>query len=244
MIDIHCHIIPNVDDGSDDIETSLMMSAMAVDDGVRSIIATPHFMQGGEDAAKRFNWLCECANRLRSELSAAGIPLKIYMGAEVLLTPDTVNMLVAHDFFPRMNDTEYSLVEFFFDSEPETMNSYLSTLLDYGIVPIIAHPERYTAVQKKRRTAEMWVEMGCFLQVNKGSFQGQFGRRAEKTANWMMESGLPSFLATDAHNHADRTTRLKAVADMLSERYGEDYIALLTRENPQRIIEGKQILRF
>ncbi|MCD7711979.1 MAG: hypothetical protein LUJ25_04545 [Firmicutes bacterium] len=244
MIDIHCHIIPNVDDGSDGIETSLMMSAMAVDDGVRSIIATSHFMQGGEDGPERFDWLSECADSLRTEISAAGIPLKIYMGAEVLLTPDTVNMQKSFGFFPRMNDTEYSLVEFFFDADPETMNSYLSALLDSGIVPIIAHPERYTAVQKKRRTAEMWVEMGCFLQVNKGSFQGQFGRRAEKTAVWMMENRLASFLATDAHNHADRTTRLKAVADMLREKYGEDYIALLTRENPERIIEGKQILRF
>ncbi|MCD7832273.1 MAG: hypothetical protein LUI01_08460 [Firmicutes bacterium] len=244
MIDIHCHIIPNVDDGSDGIETSLMMSAMAVDDGVRSIIATPHFMQGGDGCAERFEGLSVCADRLRAEISAAGIPLKIYMGAEVLLTPDTVNMQKSFGFFPRMNDTEYSLVEFFFDADPETMNSYLSTLLDSGIVPIIAHPERYNAVQKKRRTAEMWVETGCFLQVNKGSFQGQFGRRAEKTAVWMMENRLASFLATDAHNHADRTTRLKAVADMLREKYGEDYIALLTRENPERIIEGKQILRF
>ncbi|MCD7776638.1 MAG: hypothetical protein LUH54_04625 [Firmicutes bacterium] len=244
MIDIHCHIIPGVDDGSDSSDTSLMMAAMAADDGVDAIIATPHFMHGGEDSEDRFNNLKSHAAALQNMISTRGMPLKIYCGSEVLLTPDTVNMFSYNGFFPRMNGTDYSLVEFFFDSEPDIMKSHLKVLIENGVVPVIAHPERYTSVAKKKKIVFDWLDMGCFLQVNKGSFQGQFGRPAQKTAVWLMENRLPSFLATDAHNIAERSTRLSGIINHLSELYGDDYLSLLTDENPKRLLKGEPILKF
>lgn len=235
MTDIHCHILPGVDDGSPDLQNSMLMAAMAVDDGVRAIIATPHFSFGSEYAEECLRDLRAAYERLRASICEADMPLALFLGAEVLCTPDTIKLL-KHGLFPTMNGTEFSLVEFYFDAQEKEMNRHLEEILAYGITPIIAHPERFDAVQRNKALPGQWRRMGCLLQVNKGSLYGQFGRRAQKSAKRILDERLASFVATDAHDVVVRTTPLRAAREKLVTTYDEEYANTLLEEMPQKLL--------
>ena len=243
MIDVHCHIIPGVDDGSDSMSTSMMMAAMAADDGVDTIIATPHFMEGGEGSFVRYRALQQAAKRAEREFHSSGIPIEIRCGAEVLCTDETLHLLETGEF-PRIVGTDYSLVEFDFDESITYMSHCLHQIRCSGIRVIVAHPERYFAIQANRKTLIEWVNLGYYLQVNKGSFEGQFGRSEQKTAKWIMKNKLAVLLASDAHNTTSRNPRLGGIRYELSRKYGEGLLELLTEENPRRLLENQPLLRM
>ncbi len=242
MIDVHCHIIPGVDDGSDSMSTSMMMAAMAADDGVDTIIATPHFMEGGEGSYLRYRALQAAAKRTEREFHESGIPIHIHCGAEVLCTDETLHLLETGEF-PRIVDTDYSLVEFDFDKPISYMSHCLHQIRSSGIRVIVAHPERYFAIQSHRKTLTEWVNLGYYLQVNKGSFQGQFGKPALKTGKWILKNHLAFLLASDAHNTTSRNTELGEIRYELSHKYGDNMLELLTEENPRRLLANQPLLR-
>ncbi|MCC8168457.1 MAG: hypothetical protein LIO37_03860 [Clostridiales bacterium] len=241
MIDVHCHIIPGVDDGSDSLNTSIMMAAIAADDGIDTIIATPHFMQGGEGSFVRYMALQQAAAKVQHQFNESGIPVNIRCGAEVLCTDEVMHLLETGEF-PRIVGTDYSLVEFDFDEPIAYMNHCLHQIRRSGIRVIVAHPERYFAVQANRKVLKDWVKWGYCLQVNKGSFQGQFGKAALRTANWIMKNKLAVLLASDAHNTTSRNPRLSHVRHDLSRKYGDDMLSLLTEVNPERLLLNKPLL--
>ncbi len=235
MIDIHCHILPNVDDGAADLQTATMMAALAADDGVRSIIATPHLLWRDGQLQYAFAFVRQAAERFTQELQRAGIPVTCYPGAE-LLCAGTPHVPEDLEHFPTLAGSDRVLVEFFFDEKPARMNEYLQCLRSAGLVPVIAHPERYDAVQKGKHLAQQWLEQGCLLQVNKGSPLGHFGRRAQKAADRLLKTRAVAFLASDAHDIRDRTPRLKAARAQLSASYGADYLQELTEINPGKLL--------
>ena len=211
MVDIHCHILPNCDDGADSMETALLMAQMAVDSGVDTIIATPHCNlpnvkeKNFRDAPLALRFV-ELMQRLRD----AGIPLEIQPGAEVMCMPDTIELLRKRQLVT-LARSDYLLVEFFFDERVDYMEDMLSAIRAEGLIPVVAHPERYEALQQTPTVIQRWFESGYIIQLNKGSIMGRLGRGAEKTAGLILSRGLAHVIASDAHDTLVRTPDLRSL---------------------------------
>lgn len=239
MIDIHCHILPGFDDGSSDLGESLDMARIAVSSGVTAIAATPHFR--GEEAGlsampklySRYQWLIQA-------LSQANIPLELYPGAEILCLPETAR-LAKNRQLPTLGDTNYILVEFFFNESQAFMDQMLSFLQDQGYRPVVAHPERYEKIQQNPVITERWFRRGYVLQVNKGSVLGAFGPRVQQTAGFLLNNGLAHLIASDAHGTRRRTTDMRVLQQWLRDRYDERYVRILLEDNPWRLIRGQSM---
>lgn len=242
MIDIHCHILPFADDGADNMDVALEMARMAADSGVDAIIATPHCNLPDE---KEQNYksarLAQRFLQLRESVEQAGIALSIYPGAEVLCTPDVPELLRRNQLVT-LAGTDYLLVEFFFDESLSYMDDMLSAIALQGAIPVIAHPERYEAVQAAPYVIERWFAAGYIIQVNKGSILGRLGRRAAAAADWILSRGLAHVVASDAHSNMVRTTHMTQLRDYLESQYSVDYTQILLEDNPRRILQGKAVL--
>lgn len=166
MIDLHSHILPELDDGSQSLEESLAMARMAVQSGVTVMVATPHCM---DDRAQQ---VYAAWRLLREALRDTEIPLKLYLGMEIFGTADTVRLLRAGRLFP-LNGSQYPLIEFSFRSTGEEETQILYQVLRAGYRPLVAHPERYGYVRENPELINLWTKMGCLLQINRGS---QIGR--------------------------------------------------------------------
>ena len=237
MTDILCHILPDADDGAETMEDALSMARAAAASGVKTLLATPHCNLPGSveknyvsyDLRDRFVALCLAVRQ-------AGIPLTILPGAEILCTPDLPELLLQKKLLP-LAGTRYLLVEFIFDEPQSYIDDMLQAVIDHGFIPVIAHPERYDAVQQEPYAAAQWLEQGCVIQLNKGSILGTLGHRAEQTAHWLLDRGFAHVAASDAHAPSVRTTPLQELYAFLSQAYSPAYADLLLNSNPSRMIQ-------
>ena len=243
MVDIHCHILPNSDDGADSMDTALLMARMAADSGVTTIIATPH---SNLPRAKEKNFrdapLARRFVELIQQVRDAGIPLEILPGAEVMCMPDTIGLLREKQLVT-LARTDYLLVEFFFDERPDYMEDMLAAIAAEGLHPVVAHPERYEAVQHAPGLIEQWFEKGYIIQLNKGSIMGRLGRGAEKAAGWILSHGLAHVVATDAHDTLVRPPDIGSLQQLLEDRWGFEYSQVLLELNPERICRNQPVIR-
>lgn len=240
MTDIHCHILPDYDDGAEDTEQALSMAKMAAESGVTDIVATPHFT-GSWSYEDEITQIKERFAQFKRETEAAGIPVNIYCGAEILCT-DQTPFMAEEKKLPTINGTNYLLLEFRFDESAAFMNEILSGISKAGFVPVIAHPERYGAVQRDLRLAERWFSLGFVLQLNKGSILGAFGSRARAAANALISRGLAHIIASDAHSDEFRTPHMGAIAAWLEENCDDEYTGILLERNPRRLINGEPMV--
>ena len=240
MVDIHCHILPGFDDGAATMEEALAMAKIAVSSGVTDLVVTPHF-PGTAVSLRRLGKLVDLYNQLNRALHRGKIPLRIHLGAEILCLPETPQ-LAARKELPTIADTSFILTEFHFDVSAEYMNDMLHALRSAGYTPVIAHPERYEAVQRSPRLAAYWFQCGYVLQLNKGSLLGYFGKRVQSTAIGLLEGGLAHLIATDAHSPHHRTPNMRHLRSWLQNRCSEEYIALLLKENPARLLAGRKMV--
>lgn len=243
MIDIHSHILQGVDDGSEDLETSLEMLAMAAQSGVRTIFATPHANVPDEFQNYSSEKLKLKLVELRQAAADERIPVKICRGMELFATDDLPELLLEGMVWT-MNGTRYFLTEFNFDEDPEFCFNVLARCRDFGFRPIIAHPERYFFIQEDPQLAFELCMDGAALQLNKGSLLGRFGPEAEDTAQLLIEHHLAACVASDAHGTGMRTTDMSEVAEVLNEQWGSRIARLLLSENPARIMAGERLLGF
>ncbi len=239
MTDIHCHILPAFDDGSEDISESLAMARTAVESGVTCIVATPHFRGQREELAS-LNRLVARYRRLVQTLDRDGIPLTVLPGAEILCTPQTPE-LAREGALPTLGSSNYLLAEFFFDESLEFMDHMFSCFTENGYRVVIAHPERYEAVQEAPTTLVRWFRQGYVLQLNKGSLLGAFGPGPEQTAHWALEHGVAHIIASDAHSARRRTTEMAALRQYLLDICPEEYVRILLEENPVRLVNNQSI---
>ena len=240
MIDIHCHILPDLDDGSADMDESLAMAHIAANSGIEGIIATPHF--GGEEQG--LAQLPKILSRYRHfvrALSRTDIPVTVYPGAEILCLPQTPR-LARQKELPTLADTNYLLVEFYFDESAEYMDGILRQIGDCGYRLIVAHPERYAAIQRDPALADRWNRLGYALQLNKGSLLGAFGDRVQSTAVALLEDGVIRLIASDAHSIARRTTDMRPLRQWLSRECPAEAAAILLEENPKRLLRNEELL--
>ncbi len=241
MVDIHCHILPEVDDGAWDMEAAVAMARIARDCGVKKIITTPHF-KGEPKSLEAVGFLMNQLRLLRSRLKREKIEVELLPGAEVLCVPQTME-LAKTGRLPTLGTGRYVLTEFYFDASAGFMDETLHGLRQMGYLPVVAHPERYGAVQRDPELAAKWFHRGIVLQVNKGSVLGAFGRRAEDAAVRMLCRGNAHIIASDAHSPEVRTTDLQPVRHWCMDHLGQAYTKILLEDNPGRIAAGKPMCK-
>lgn len=241
MIDTHCHILADVDDGSDSLQTSMMMAAMAADDGVTDIIATPHILWSRKFTENDWDPMISAWTLFNDALKRSHIPVRCHLGAEVLCV-EAAEELLSRELFPRIEGTHYALVEFYFDEHPDEITQRLEAIRRAGVQPIIAHPERYFAVQDDPSVADSWRQEGYHLQINGGSFLGQFGKKAKRAAEKMLKKQIISLVATDAHDIKARAPQLSLAASVIAKKSSRDYSDILTMTNPKRLLNDAPLI--
>jgi len=231
VIDIHSHVIWEVDDGASSFEESLAMLRVSAEDGVTDIVATPHCNQQYMYDAQKV------AERITELTGGEGHP-KIHRGCEFHLRFDTLDLLLESPATFTINASRYLLLEcpdFHIGKHTEAI---LQRLLDTGIVPILAHPERNPTLQKDLGRLERWVDLGCLSQVTSLSITGGFGGQARSAATKILERGLAHVVASDAHDPEYRAPRLSEAREVIRRAHGEDTADLLFSHNPGCVIKN------
>ncbi|MHB1132153.1 MAG: tyrosine-protein phosphatase [Chloroflexota bacterium] len=239
MIDLHCHILPGLDDGPADADEALAMAALAVADGVRRVVATPHWPDPGAPfLARRDAVLAE----LRRLLAERGSPLQLSGGGEVLLEPDLAARQAGGDL-PTLGAGPYLLVELPFAAPalPNYTGQVLAELQVAGLRPILAHPERCAALQRQPQQLAGLVERGLLVQVNAASLGGGHGGQARRCAEQWLQGGLVHVLATDAHDPRERPPVLSAAVSAAARLVGEAAALALVTITPAAILAGHAV---
>ena len=230
MVDLHTHILPHLDDGAFDWETSVRMADLAARSGVFHMAATSH----GNYYDYTLEEYRENFERLQAELRDREIPVKLYSGMEIFMDEKAADLLDLGELLT-LNGTRYVLVEFDFEENVEKVYKYVADLQTRRYNIVLAHPERYLFVQRDPEFAYFLAEQGCALQVNKGSVLGQFGRRCRNLAEQFLDDGIVSVLEY-------RTPSMNRLVAYLERRYPKKLIRMWLSENPSRILNGMPIL--
>ncbi|MCI9246369.1 MAG: hypothetical protein HFJ30_04500 [Clostridia bacterium] len=233
MIDIHCHILPGIDDGSRDVEESMEMIREAYKAGFTNIISTSHYIEESYNVPKVRRQ--ELIDMLNSKIEQEGMQIKIYNGAEAYITPNLVELIKAEEL-PTMNGTKYLLMELPMHNQILNLESIVSKVINQGITLIIAHPERYSYVQKNYKVLNELAEMGVLFQANYGSCIGQYGKEAEKTLKKLLKANRISFFGTDCHRAGSIYDKMPEILKKLEKMIGKEKLEELTTINPQKLI--------
>ncbi len=238
MIDIHSHILAEVDDGAKTWEIATEMCRMAAADGIEHMVASPH-------ANDRYKYdrayLREQLNHLRALVG--GKP-RLSLGCDFHLSYENVqDALVRPDWYC-IEGGRYLLVELSNYSVPAQIEEYFSKFADIGITPIITHPERNPILQQNPQRVVQWAEMGCPVQVTANSLTGFWGERAWRVATWLLERDAVHFLATDAHETKHRVPVLSAGRKEVENMCGADVARALVDDNPRAVVSGEPLPYF
>ncbi len=237
--DIHCHIMPGVDDGSPDEETSLAMMRCAVKEGITDIILTPHQKPGircvsPEGTIRR-------TKRIEALAAQNSLPLTFYPGCELFYRREVEKLIDAGDILT-MCGTDYMLTEFYPDEEYRYIREAFDSLLGIGLIPILAHIERFPAVFESKDHLDELTSMGVFFQVNTGSVTGAYGWNTRRLCRKLLKEKRIALLGTDAHRaEGSRAPMMAECVRWIEKKIGPDYAALLTLENPQRLVRGEMM---
>jgi len=238
VVDIHSHILPEVDDGPKTWEMCVAMCKMAAADGITHQVATPH-------ANDRYHYDREYLQGLLQHLQQlVGDSLKLSLGCDFHLSIDNIRDAIAHPARYAIEGTRYLLVEFSNYSVPEqTTNSFLK-LGDVGLTPIITHPERNPILRESPQRVVEWAEQGCVIQVTGSTLTGFWGERSLRAAQWLIERQAVHVLATDAHDTEKRVPILSTARDAAAELCGDDIAEALVEGNPRAILSNEPLPYF
>ena len=222
MVDIHSHIINEIDDGSKSIEMTINMLKKAEESGTTDIIATPHFMRGRFEV--EYKEVIEKVEELKKIVKENNIDIKIYVGQEVYYSK---NLLEYYNdkMIGTINNTKYMLIELpMLDFDIDEVINTIYELQIRGIVPIIAHPERYKPFIKKPSMINALINEGMLFQMNAGSIAGDFGKDVKKTAAKYLEHNVYSFIGSDAHRDRGRDTDISEALNILELPQKKEFI--------------------
>lgn len=236
MIDLHCHLLPGIDDGAPTLDVSLAMARMAIDDGVTTIACTPHIYPGmymndkpGIEAACR---------ALQRELDQRGMPLTLVTGADVHLVPGLIGGL-AQGRIPTLHGSRYLLLEPSHTTPPPRFEDAVFNLIASGYTPVITHPERLAWVEHHYEVFLRLIGQGAWMQVTAGALTGVFGPRARYWAERFVGEGHTHILASDAHSAGRRNTRLSPAREAAERLLGADEARRLLIDRPQAILNNE-----
>lgn len=239
MIDIHSHILSGMDDGAQCWEDSLLLARAVLEEGVHTVIATPHCIP--EVYFTEGRAVLQAVAEFQSKLAAAGVPLKIMPGMEIHLTLDVPARLTSGSALTLNNTGKYILLEFPMNTVPRYAEQVIFELLLKGIKPIIAHPERNKEIIENPDILHNLIGKGCLVQITAGSLTGVFGHRVRQRASDFVRLSWADFIASDAHDPVKRPFLFRAGWEAAKDLVGEERARALVLDNPQRVLEGKAI---
>jgi protein-tyrosine phosphatase len=227
MIDIHCHLLPNVDDGPTSWEESLEMARLASKDGIQVAVTTPHWIQGTRwqpNPKEIKNKVYELNNKLKKD----EIPLTVLPGMEVGISENLPKLVSSGDVLT-LGEGHYLLVEVPFVSLPFGIEEIIFNLKAIGIYPVLAHPERNQELQKNPRKILELSNAGAFIQITAGSFCGDFGEHAKRCAIQFAKFGVINAVASDAHSTEKRPPIITSGIKVLEEFIGKEQTEMLIK---------------
>lgn len=234
MIDLHCHMLPGIDDGAPDREVALAMARCAVADGITVTACTPHIYPGMYENTRE--GIERAIVAFQQVLDEEGVALRLVAGADTHLAPD-LSKSIREGRVPTLNGSRYLLLEPPHHSVPPRFEESVFNLRTAGIVPVITHPERLSWIESHYPSFEKLVKGGAWMQITSGSLTGRFGKRPKYWGERMLDEGLVHILATDSH-HIDRRPPLLAEGrDAAAKRLGEEEAWHLVRTRPRGIVD-------
>jgi protein-tyrosine phosphatase len=236
MIDIHCHVLPSIDDGPRSWEVAESMCAMALADGINHIVATPH-------ANSKYDYDREQFSGLLATLGQrTGNKLKFSLGCDFHLSYENLDTLFKCPERFVIGRTRYLLIELSdFALPPNYQQLLFRFRSELGLIPILTHPERYPILQAQPQNVLRWIEAGCLVQVTANSLTGHWGRRAKSAAIWLLKHNAVHFLASDAHDTHHRPPLLSEAHEIAAKELGQAAARKLVVDHPLAVIEDREI---
>ena len=236
MIDIHCHILPGIDDGPTEWAESLKMCDMAVRDGIRTIVATPHMNNGHYSNSKET--IIKKIEELRERINGR-FELDIFLGADVHVSFDLVERLKSKEI-PTINNKGYVLLELPHELLPPNIESLIFNIKVMGITPIITHVERTLWIKKHFQSLKKLVDMGALLQITAMSITGEFGRSAKHWSEKLLKEKLVHIIASDGHSINRRPPIMSKALNVASSIVGRDEAYAMVNDTPLKVIKGEE----
>ncbi len=236
MLDLHAHVLPGIDDGPRTLEDAVALARALADDGVEHVVATPHIYPGVFDNTP--DRIADAFERLRGAIADSDIGLTMTWAAEVRICPEIIDWLERRRL-PLLNGSLVGpstvLIELPDGQIPVGTDRLLARLVDHGITPLMAHPERNKAVMEQPNRLEALRRLGCRFQLTAGSIVGDFGSRARNTATQLLEAGWVDVVGSDAHNLSGRRPRMSAARAWIREHFGAERAEQLFVTQPAQI---------
>lgn len=238
MIDLHCHILPGVDDGAASLQESLSMAEQAIAQGITHLLCTPHHNNGRYENEK--STVIAAVHHLQNALDERNLPLTLLEGQEVRVTGELITAIEKdHLLFTDITDT-YLLLEFPTQDVPVFSESLFFELRTLGKVPVIVHPERNAIFCEDPNRLIPFLEMGCLAQLTAPSIVGIFGKHIQKTAHEMVTHNLVQMVASDAHGVAKRRFYLKEAYEIIKQDWGKEKV-LQMQQVARDLVNGDDV---
>ena len=238
MIDFHTHIIPNIDDGARNIEETFNLIKEAKEAGFEGIVLTSHYIENyyETDVPERDIWV----NAISDNLKTKGIDTNLYLGNEIYMSENMMNLLIDGKA-STINNSSYVLFEMPLNAEPMNLYDVIYSLQENKLIPILAHPERYSFIQKEPELVYDLIEKGVLMQANYGSILGQYGEKAQIIVRRFFENNMIHFLGSDVHRQNSIYKKIPKALEEIKDIVGEEKLKELTTTNPKLALENKRI---
>lgn len=238
MIDLHCHILPGVDDGAQTLKDSIKMAKKAVNDGITHILCTPHHNSKYENPKQKV--LVQVA-ALQAELTKRNIPLTLYEGQEVRIFEHLMTEILQDDILFADVTDRYLMLELPTDHLPDYADDLIQQLVNQNMTPILVHPERYQFFLANPSLLEKYLKMGCLAQVTAPSIVGIYGKKIQKLAHYFIKHSMVQMIASDAHSLDNRDFYLAEAYQLIRKKYGEGKLEYYDRV-ARDVINGDNII--
>lgn len=238
MIDFHTHIIPNIDNGSRNIEETFNLIKEAKEAGFEGIVLTSHYKENyyETNTPERNVWVKVIEDNIKNK----GIDIDIYLGNEIYITENIMDLLIEGKA-STINDTCYVLIEMPRNTKPENLYDVIYSLKENKLIPILAHPERYKFVQKDPGIINDLIDEGVLMQANYGSILGQYGQKAEIIVRKFLENRMIHFLGSDVHRQNTTYKAIPRAIEQIKDIIGKEELEKLTTTNPMLALQNKKI---
>ena len=235
MIDLHCHLLPGIDDGPQDLDTTLAMARIAVDDGIATIFCTPHIYPGLYENAQ--SDIVQRVNKLSLTLARENIPLKLSYGADTHLVPEVMEGLKSGRI-PTLGGSRYFLLEPSHHARPPRFTESVFALIGAGYIPVITHPERLTWAADHMPDFFALARAGAWMQITGGALLGRFGPSVQRLADRFVGEGWTAVLASDAHTTNRRAPQLAEAVQRAATLIGKEEALRMVFARPQLVVDN------
>lgn len=239
MIDMHCHILPGIDDGASDLDEALEMARIAQSEGIRKIVNTSHFHP--KFKYKMGEELLDEVNRFNVALKANNIDIEVLLGNEIYYTDEIIEQLQDLNFYT-LNNSKYLLIEFSPMNVPKNLADVVYEVKLKGYTPVLAHVERYNNVIENPNIIYDCIKEGAIIQVNASSILGKHGKEIKKVSDILLDNNMIHIVASDAHGIQRRRPQLREAYDFVKSKYSKETAENLFKNNQSLIIENEDII--